>query len=164
MRLEHILGIARGIADVIEYVATERIFAFKTRIFSGCHPYLDSRTGATSWYSNGKLHREDGPAEEWINGDKFWFKNGKLHREDGPAKKYVCGRKEWWLNGECCYHDHQLRIDGTHNVDKEGCIILERDIPTCLKFGDLKITMARVLTSRGTFFVPSNLPGFVIED
>ena len=45
--------------------------------------------GNKSWYLNGKLHREDGPAREWANGDKVWYLNGKLHREDGPASR-VC--------------------------------------------------------------------------
>ena len=33
-------------------------------------------------------------------GDKEWYLNGKLHREDGPAIEYVDGDKEWWLNGK----------------------------------------------------------------
>ena len=36
----------------------------------------------TEWYNlNGKLHREDGPAIEDANGDKYWFINGKLLTE-----------------------------------------------------------------------------------
>ena len=33
--------------------------------------------GDKEWSLNGKLHREDGPAEEWANGSKFWWLNGK---------------------------------------------------------------------------------------
>ena len=33
-------------------------------------------------------------------GDKHWYLNGKLHREDGPAVEYANGDKEWWLNDE----------------------------------------------------------------
>lgn len=34
-------------------------------------------------------------------GDKCWYLNGKLHREDGPAIEYLaCGTKTWYLNGE----------------------------------------------------------------
>jgi hypothetical protein len=54
----------------------------------------------TEWYLNGKLHREDGPAIEYANGDKAWRLNGKLHREDGPAAEDVDGNKSWWLNGK----------------------------------------------------------------
>jgi len=57
------------------------------------------------YYSNYKwrfkgyvLHREDGPAIEYNNGDKEWFKNGVRHRIDGPAVDYSDGYKEYWLN------------------------------------------------------------------
>jgi hypothetical protein len=57
------------------------------------------KTG-TEWFHNGKLHREDGPALEYDNGDKFWYINGKLHRQDGPACEYADGGKCWYLNGQ----------------------------------------------------------------
>jgi|AntRauTorcE11897_2_1112592.scaffolds.fasta_scaffold00149_26 hypothetical protein len=28
------------------------------------------------WYLDGLLHRENGPAVKWINGDKFWYIKG----------------------------------------------------------------------------------------
>ena len=37
------------------------------------------------WYLNGELHRTDGPAVEYANGNKYWYLNGKFHRTDGPA-------------------------------------------------------------------------------
>lgn len=46
------------------------------------------------------LHREDGPAVEWENGDKEWWINGKLHREDGPAQEWFNGDRRWHLNGK----------------------------------------------------------------
>jgi len=33
-------------------------------------------------------------------GTKRWILNGKLHREDGPAIEYVNGPKYWWYHGE----------------------------------------------------------------
>ncbi len=33
-------------------------------------------------------------------GHKHWFLNGLLHREDGPAAEYVGGGKVWYLHGE----------------------------------------------------------------
>ena len=47
------------------------------------------------------LHREDGPAVEYANGDKVWYKNGLRHRKDGPAVEYNNKDKEWYLNGKC---------------------------------------------------------------
>jgi hypothetical protein len=32
------------------------------------------------------------------NGTVTWFKDGVLHREDGPAVEFTDGRKYWWLN------------------------------------------------------------------
>ena len=34
------------------------------------------------------------------DGDKVWIRNGKPHREEGPAVEYVSGDKEWYLNGK----------------------------------------------------------------
>ena len=54
----------------------------------------------TEWYQNEKLHRVDGPAIEYVNGDKFWYLNGDRHRTDGPAVEYANEQKWWYLNGE----------------------------------------------------------------
>jgi hypothetical protein len=56
--------------------------------------------GNKSWFLNGKLHREDGPAVEWNDGSKFWYLNNKRHREDGPAIEWADGDKCWYLNNE----------------------------------------------------------------
>ena len=46
--------------------------------------------GTVGYYnSKGQIHRLDGPAVEWTNGDKAWFINGKQHRENGPAIEYA---------------------------------------------------------------------------
>ena len=42
----------------------------------------------------GQIHREDGPAIEWFNGDKEYYINGKRHRIDGPAIEKINGYKE----------------------------------------------------------------------
>ena len=59
--------------------------------------------GTVRWYNtDGKLHRLDGPAFEYVDGTKYWYKNGHLHREDGPAIEEADGYIAWYLNGE--YH------------------------------------------------------------
>jgi len=45
--------------------------------------------GETRWTLNGKLHREDGPAIEFLSGTRKWYLNGRLHREGGPACEYT---------------------------------------------------------------------------
>ena len=58
-----------------------------------------NENGTIFYYNeNNELHREAGPAIEYVNGEKIWSKNGKLHREDGPAVEYASGRKEYWYN------------------------------------------------------------------
>jgi hypothetical protein len=59
-----------------------------------------NKYGYKSWYINGKLHREDGPAVEYADGTKHWCLNGKYHREDGPAVENADGDKFWYLNGK----------------------------------------------------------------
>lgn len=60
--------------------------------------YIDV-DGDVFWYKDGQLHREGGPAIEYVNGGKTWWLNGKRHREDGPALEYPDGRREWYRNG-----------------------------------------------------------------
>ena len=40
------------------------------------NPQIDS-CGNKVWIVNGLLHREDGPAFEWANGNKDWYVNGE---------------------------------------------------------------------------------------
>jgi hypothetical protein len=56
--------------------------------------------GNEEWWLNGQQHREDGPAVVWTDGYKAWFLNGQRHRENGPALIFSNGYKEWWLNGQ----------------------------------------------------------------
>ena len=63
-------------------------------------PAVERADGNKFWYRNDQRHREDGPAIEYADGTKFWYRNGQLHREDGPAIEYVNGRKYWYINGE----------------------------------------------------------------
>lgn len=55
------------------------------------------------WWFNGKLHREDGPAVQFLNGDKWWDydENGKkIYREGRPAIEHDCGAKYWYIEGK----------------------------------------------------------------
>jgi len=62
------------------------------------NPVIDE-DGNKRWYNDrGELHREDGPAIEWVDGSKEWYINDKFHREDGPAAEYVNGGNRWYIN------------------------------------------------------------------
>lgn len=58
------------------------------------------RTGACEYFKNGQLHRDDGPAVIYPNGDQYWWKEGKIHRDDGPATVWSDGTLEWWKEGK----------------------------------------------------------------
>jgi len=61
-------------------------------------PAIEYANGDKDWCIDGYIHREDGPARECVNGYKEWRITGKRHREDGPAREYSDGRKEWYLD------------------------------------------------------------------
>lgn len=63
-------------------------------------PAVEHADGSTAWYRRGKLHREDGPAIEHANGTRWWYRDDRLHREDGPAVEHADGSKYWYRNGE----------------------------------------------------------------
>ena len=89
-------------------------------------PYLSVGTfGTKRWYKdreNTTLHRLDGPAVEFENGDKFWYKDGKQHRDEKdpytgltlPAVEYKNGDKFWYKD------DQQHRLDGPAVEYKTG--------------------------------------------
>jgi len=47
--------------------------------------YEVTEKGTQIWRTNGRVHREDGPAVVYKSGSWRWYINGKLHRLDGPA-------------------------------------------------------------------------------
>jgi len=68
-------------------------------------PAAEHPNGDKYWYIHGKYHREDGPAIEYANCIKYWYVNSQLHREDGPAIEFK-NNKEWW------FRDKRHRTDG----------------------------------------------------
>ena len=53
------------------------------------------------------LHREDGPAVEYANGDKSWYQNGLKHRLDGPVVETKNSYKTWYYHGKWIDVDNQ---------------------------------------------------------
>jgi hypothetical protein len=93
--------------------------------FTGVAEYPN---GTKHWYKEGKLHREDGPAVEWIIGYKEWWVEGLRHRTDGPAIEYPNGEKSWYIE-DIWYPINNLQFlirtsiylgkkqNGNHNLD-----------------------------------------------
>jgi len=78
--------------------------------------HITNKHETKRWYdSDGKWHREDGPAIEWADGNKSWYKHGKRHREGGPACDGANGYKGYYLEDihyseeEYCYKIKQLK-------------------------------------------------------
>ena len=67
-----------------------------------------------SWYRDGKLHKEDGPACEFADGTKHWCQNNLRHRTDGPTCEYADGTKYW------CQNNLRHRTDGPACEDVNG--------------------------------------------
>jgi hypothetical protein len=83
-----------------------------------------------------ELHRVDGPAVVWKNGDTEWYYEGKLHRLDGPAVKKK-GYTAWYHHGDL---EAKVHIDGTDITQswyhegrlhrEDGPAIIDTHIPT----------------------------------
>ena len=95
--------------------------------------------GNIYWYKDAKrtiLHREDGPAIEYTDGDKFWYLNGEHHRIGGPAIEHPSGAKQWWVNGKLHREDGPAAVyaDGSklwyiNNVEMTEKEFLDRTRP-----------------------------------
>jgi len=82
-------------------------------------PAIEYDNGDKLWFLNGKCHREGGPAIEYDNGDKEWYLNGWLHREDGPAVECVNGDKHWWINGVRIQSEEDRQRAKREKLEKE---------------------------------------------
>jgi len=80
-------------------------------------PAIEWVDGDKSWYHHGYLHRLNGSAVEKNNGDKYWYFRDQLHRLDGPAVEQSNGYKSWWYYGK--------RIDCTSQEEFERLIKLK---------------------------------------
>jgi hypothetical protein len=66
----------------------------------------------TEWSQNGKLHREGGPALEYVCGDKFWYRMDLLHRVDGPAIEQGNNITYYYLDGiRLTKEEHAARVN-----------------------------------------------------
>ena len=64
------------------------------------YPEINSN-GTKRWFnSEGKIHRENGPAVIWTDGTVCYYQDGKRHREDGPAIIWYNGDEEYWEYGK----------------------------------------------------------------
>jgi hypothetical protein len=100
--------------EVVEFEKTGKLWFSNGDLHREDGPAAIFPDGRKDWFLNGKRHRIDGPAVIEPNGKTEWYVSDKRHREDGPAYEHVSGRKEWFINGK------PHREDGPAVVDPEG--------------------------------------------
>jgi hypothetical protein len=62
---------------------------------------VDCKGNMERWYNLKKeSHREAGPADRGLNGSKTWWYEGHLHREIGPAHILSDRIEEYWIKGQ----------------------------------------------------------------
>ena len=106
----------KDVVDIIyRFLHRERLNILLHHDYKNC--VLASHLGDRVEYrnANGLLHREDGPAIEWDNGDKSWYFNGLLYREDGPVIECADGTTFQFINGQLLRKDGQAvkYVNGT---------------------------------------------------
>ena len=100
-------------------------------------PAIEYANGDKYWYQNSQLHRTDGPAVECVNSDNLWYQNDLIHRTDGPAVEYADGTKFWYQNNQLHRTDGPAEefADGTKRWYIEGRELTEAEF--------LKVTKAK---------------------
>jgi hypothetical protein len=94
---------AKVIMDILKYdiktdeYGTRRYFQHG-ELHRDDGPAIEFADGEKHYYQHGERHRDDGPAIEDADGNKFYYQHGELHRDDGPAITWADGDKSWWLN------------------------------------------------------------------
>ena len=71
------------------------------------------------WWYKDKLHRENGPAVEYVSGLSSWYNGGKLHREDGPAVNFNREKQEPNPNFRSSFKDKLWYIKGEFLTEAE---------------------------------------------
>jgi len=79
-------------------------------------PAIEAGGGSKSWYQNGKMHRDNGPAYISANGHKEWYVNGEMHRDGGPAWIDSAGQTQWIQHGK------RHRIEGPAVEWEDGSV------------------------------------------
>ena len=78
--------------------------------------------GIISYYKNGRIHREDGPATIYPSGARFWFIDGEYRWTDGPAVIWSDGSYEWYVSDRT-YYTNKSYQEATGLSDEEMTIL-----------------------------------------
>ena len=83
----------------VDMFGTRRYYNSDNQLHRENGPAVEYVNGHVEWWQNGQHHRIDGPAIEWCGGTKIWYQYDIRHRTDGPAIEWASGFKEWYING-----------------------------------------------------------------
>ena len=83
-------------------------------------PAVIYKNGDEEWWFYGKRHREDGPSSMCSTGE-YWYLNNLRHRSDGPAVELKNGIKLWYLNGHL-YEDKEAWFEALTEDEKAKAI------------------------------------------
>lgn len=72
-------------------------------------PAAEYVCGANHYYYQGIRHRSNGPAID--DRYKVYYFHGKLHRLDGPAIEHPSGYKEWWVENNKIPVNSQIEFE-----------------------------------------------------
>jgi hypothetical protein len=86
-------------------------------------PAIEYVSGEKQWWINDLRHRADGPAVEFVDGSKIWYLHGKCHREDGPAMEEANGHNYWYLDNTHMTFDDWL--EETTGLTDEGKLMFK---------------------------------------
>jgi len=62
-------------------------------------PAAEYLNGDREWFIHGYKHRDGAPAVTWESGYEAWYVRGVRHRADGPAQTYPNGDRKWYVHG-----------------------------------------------------------------
>ena len=88
--------------------------------------YIGGKIKNETYWLDGELHREDGPANIWYNDDKIsvesYYLNGEHHRDNGFAriwynKEGTIGESEYWIKGKLITDPLQVFVIETLGIE-----------------------------------------------
>jgi hypothetical protein len=95
----------------VDDVGTRRYYNSAGDLHRDEGPAVEYVDKSKQWYQTGLCHRDVGPAFITARGTRKWAINGRLHRTDGPAIEWSNGGREWWINGvEYTKNEYHLQL------------------------------------------------------
>ena len=81
----------------VDDVGTRRYYNSAGDLHRDEGPAVEFVDKSERWFQDGLCHRDNGPAFITARGTRKWAINGRLHRTDGPAIEWSDGEEEWCL-------------------------------------------------------------------